>query len=174
MADDPDPLDSRPDLLPAHPYEHRRLIATMAELRGVARYSDLAGRGQREVSAGCGDRVIVRNGRGSPSTWAGTPSAWRPVVGRRAQSSQRGPQHGWPLKKMPYRLHVTARPNRHARACVCKPLRVYHRMLPQEEIVGGVTEPLRTVVDCARDLALDEASRWPTRPCGSGRSGTKT
>lgn len=66
-------------------------------------------------------------------------------------------QHGWSLKKMPDRPHVTVRPNSHARSSASKRLQVYYRTLPVEEIVDGVTEPLRTVVDCARDLAFDEA-----------------
>lgn len=66
-------------------------------------------------------------------------------------------QHGWSLKKMPDRPHITMRPNRHIGTSPGKALHVYYRALPPEEIVDGVTEPLRTVVDCARDLAFDEA-----------------
>lgn len=64
MADDCDPVDCRPDLRPVYTSEHLKLVAMMAELGGVARYADLAGLGQREVTVACRDGVIVRNGRG--------------------------------------------------------------------------------------------------------------
>lgn len=158
MADDPDPVDSRADLLPAYPSEHLLLIARMAELGGVARYADLASLGQREVTAACRDGVIVRNGWGQyidPGLEGHRRGAL--LLGGVLSHLSAAAQHGWPLKKMPVRPHVTVRPNRHASASLCKSLRVYYRSLPPEAIVDGVTEPLRTVVDCARDLAFDEA-----------------
>lgn len=158
MSDDCNLVDSAPDLLPVYTAEHWSLVATMAELGGVARYADLAYLGQREVTDACRDGVIVRNGRGQYiDPGLGDHRRGALLLNGTLSHLSAAVQHGWSLKKMPDRPHVTVRPNRHIRASVCKSLRVYYRAMSDEEIIDGVTEPLRTVLDCARDLAFDEA-----------------
>lgn len=65
---------------------------------------------------------------------------------------------GWPVKSQPDRPHVTI-PRRRARSAEARHgVQVYWADLPAEDIhQSQVTSPVRTVVDCARSLPLDEA-----------------
>ena len=64
--------------------------------------------------------------------------------------------HGWKVKTPPQDAHVTVRARRHLR----RPpdgLVVHWSDLGPDDVDHGVTTPLRTVLDCARSLAFDEA-----------------
>ena len=64
---------------------------------------------------------------------------------------------GWPVKSPPERPWVTVRRKRHLGADRRRGLEVSWRDLAPDEVVDGVTSPLRTVIDCALRLPFDEA-----------------
>jgi very-short-patch-repair endonuclease len=63
----------------------------------------------------------------------------------------------WPVKTPPQQPWVTVRRKRHLSPTRRRGVHVAWRDLPPEEIVDGVTSPLRTVLDCAMFLPFDEA-----------------
>jgi very-short-patch-repair endonuclease len=65
--------------------------------------------------------------------------------------------HGWKVKTVPEAAWVTVRRKRHLRREDRKGLLVHWADLPDAVVARGVTPPLRTVLDCARVLAFDEA-----------------
>jgi very-short-patch-repair endonuclease len=65
--------------------------------------------------------------------------------------------HGWPVKTPPVRPWVTVRRKRHLGADRRRDVEVSWRDLASDEVVDGVTTPLRTVLDCAIRLQFDEA-----------------
>ena len=65
--------------------------------------------------------------------------------------------HGWKLKTMPDRPELAVRPNRKVAGERWEGVRVAWLDLIEDEVVGGVTTALRTVLDCARQLPFDEA-----------------
>jgi len=64
---------------------------------------------------------------------------------------------GWPVKWPPNLSWVTVPRGRHKRHYRDRRARVVIADLGAEEVVDGVTSPLRTVLDCARQLPFDEA-----------------
>ncbi|MER7071395.1 hypothetical protein [Terrabacter sp. NPDC000476] len=65
--------------------------------------------------------------------------------------------HGWKVKTVPPRSEVTVPPGRRITSQTWARASVLTSALEHAEVVAGVTAPLRTVVDCARHLPLDEA-----------------
>lgn len=63
---------------------------------------------------------------------------------------------GWSLKSTPKRAHVIVPRNRKVRGSR-RGVVTWYRDLAPDQVVGGVTEPVRTVLDCARDLPFDTA-----------------
>lgn len=63
---------------------------------------------------------------------------------------------GWSLKSVPSQADVIAPRKRKVRSRPPR-VRLWYRDVPATELVEGVTEPVRTVLDCARDLPFDEA-----------------
>ncbi|MDO9454751.1 DUF559 domain-containing protein [Nocardioides sp.] len=66
-------------------------------------------------------------------------------------------QHGWELKHVPQQTWVTVPRNRKVSREDQARCQVTWADLADDEVANGVTTALRTVVDCARKLAFDEA-----------------
>ncbi|MBK8731244.1 MAG: hypothetical protein IPM00_18770 [Tetrasphaera sp.] len=66
-------------------------------------------------------------------------------------------EHGWKVKIPPTLAQVTFPRTRHLRKETVAALTPHWSDLPPEDVVRGVTTPLRTVLDCARHLPFDEA-----------------
>lgn len=65
--------------------------------------------------------------------------------------------YGWQLKTTPARPELAVRPNRKVTGDRWADVRVCWLNLADDEVRDGVTTPLRTVIDCARQLPFDEA-----------------
>lgn len=65
--------------------------------------------------------------------------------------------HGWPVKTVPDAAWVTVPRNRRVRPGQAPGVVTHWARLESGEVAGGVTTPLRTVLDCARALPFDEA-----------------
>lgn len=109
---------------------------------------------RRAVKAG----AIVRLSRGRyvlPSTGAARSLATEltGVVCLRSAASV----HGWALKIPAPEPEIAVRPNRNVSGGRWDGVRVCWLNLADDEVVDGVTTPLRTVIDCARRLPFDEA-----------------
>ncbi|NYJ75245.1 hypothetical protein [Allobranchiibius huperziae] len=159
MADDPSAGQNRADHLPVYTDDHLRVVARLAELGGAARYADLAAVvSQRAIAAACRDGVLVHLGR-DRYVDPGVSDHLKAAIGLGGVLSHlsAAAQHGWSLKSMPARPHVTVRPNRHLPRGRLTAARVFYRTIGEEQVIDSVTEPVRTVLDCARDLPFDEA-----------------
>lgn len=65
--------------------------------------------------------------------------------------------YGWPLKTLPTEPELAVRPNRKVTGDRWDGVRVCWLNLADDEVRDSVTTPLRTVLDCARQLPFDEA-----------------
>ena len=65
--------------------------------------------------------------------------------------------HGWLLKVQPPEPEVAVNPRRHLGADRRRGVRVVWMPVADDDVVAGVTGPLKTVIDCARHLPFDEA-----------------
>jgi very-short-patch-repair endonuclease len=65
--------------------------------------------------------------------------------------------YGWPVKTPPDQPWVTVRRKRHLDRAERTGLTVVWRDLAPDEVMHGVTTPLRTILDCAMRLPFDEA-----------------
>ncbi|MGJ7441453.1 hypothetical protein [Aquipuribacter sp. MA13-6] len=63
--------------------------------------------------------------------------------------------HGWALTRRPAEVHVTV--PAHAHRSATDTWRRHYAPLTRSELAAGLTDPARTVVDCARLLPLPEA-----------------
>lgn len=135
------------------------LRTTLAELGGVARTAQL----RRSVSA----RVIrdavlagtvVQLGRGRYAAAGVADDLQRAhQVSAVVSHLSAAAHHGWSTKHPPARPQVTLRPGAHPSVSAQRGIRAFWRAIPAESIVDGVTEPYRTVLDCARDLPFDQS-----------------
>lgn len=113
---------------------------------------------RRQVRSAVRSGELVRLARGR----YGLPTA---EEARRAASSLGGvvclrsaaAHHGWEMKVQPGRPEVAVRPHRHPTAKARAEVRVYWMNVAEDDVVAGVTTPLRTLLDCARHLPFDEA-----------------
>jgi very-short-patch-repair endonuclease len=74
------------------------------------------------------------------------------VAGRSAAA-----HYGWALKDAPQVPELALSPRRNIPADRRKGARILWTNLAPDQVRGGVTTPLRTVIDCARRLPFDEA-----------------
>lgn len=65
--------------------------------------------------------------------------------------------HGWELKTQPELPEVAINPRRHLPPERRTGVRVAWMNVAEDDVVAGVTTPLKTVLDCARHLPFDEA-----------------
>lgn len=66
-------------------------------------------------------------------------------------------EHGWKVKTVPERAAVTVRRERTIRPSMRQKVTPHWRDLAPGTTYRGVTRPVQTVLDCARDLPFDEA-----------------
>ncbi|MEP6630236.1 MAG: DUF559 domain-containing protein [Lapillicoccus sp.] len=64
---------------------------------------------------------------------------------------------GWAVKTTPVVPHVTVGQHRTISADRRTDVVLHYRDLAEDEVAGGVTTPVRTVIDCCLDLPFDEA-----------------
>lgn len=135
------------------------LRTAIGELGGVARACDLRRSvSSRVIQAAVADGVIVQLGRGRYAGAGVAEDLQRAhrmggVISHLSAASH----HGWSLKHPPAGPQVTIRRNAHASIAAQRGARIFWRDVPMEMVVDGVTEPYRTVLDCARDLPFDQA-----------------
>ncbi|PKH41024.1 Protein of unknown function [Nocardioides alpinus] len=65
--------------------------------------------------------------------------------------------HGWELKTQPELPEVAINPRRHLPRGRRADVRVAWMNVAEDDVVAGVTTPMKTVLDCARHLPFDEA-----------------
>ncbi len=65
--------------------------------------------------------------------------------------------HGWPMKVQPPVPEVAVGPRRHLTPDRRTGVRVVWMPVAADDLLAGVTGPLKTVIDCARHLPFDEA-----------------
>ncbi|GAA1968190.1 hypothetical protein GCM10009817_05130 [Terrabacter lapilli] len=130
----------------------RRLggVATRSELR------ELASKRQLRRAVDCG--VVLRPRRGR-YVLAEVDAARALAHGLSAVVSHRSAAlaHGWKVKTVPTLAEITVPPGRKITADSRNRASIRSSPLAPDEIVNGLTSPVRTVVDCARWLPFDEA-----------------
>jgi very-short-patch-repair endonuclease len=75
--------------------------------------------------------------------------------------------HGWKVKETPSEPHVTVRRTRSRLAA--DGVRLHWGTVTDAELASGITDPVRTVIDCARTLPFDEALAVADSALRSGR-----
>lgn len=65
--------------------------------------------------------------------------------------------HGWELKTLPPQPEIAVNPRRRIEASRRDGVRLCWMAVAVDDVEAGVTSPLRTVIDCARQLPFDEA-----------------
>ena len=130
----------------------------IAQCGGTASRAEIGGVSQRRLTAAVREGLLLRPRRGVytlPGLDAAVEGAQRAsgVVSHRSAALL----HGWGVLHEPSRPEITV--PRHLRLDRSRRtgLHLRWRVLDEEDAVNGVTSPLRTVVDCARDLELPEA-----------------
>jgi very-short-patch-repair endonuclease len=136
------------------------LLAELTRQGGVSGHAELVAAGSRSsLHRALADGQVVRDARGRyafPSADEGRRAAHR-LHGVTSHLSAAA-HWGWPTKNRPDRPWVTVARNRTISAADQKSVHVSWRRLDEVDVVeGGVTGPLRTVLDCAAALAFDEA-----------------
>ena len=133
--------------------------ALLASLGGVATYAELASvLPRRRIARAVADGELVRCRRGryvSPATAQGRELAHRLTATLSHESAAL--HHGWPVRLGPDQPHVIVRRQRHLLEGDRERVVSHYRELAPGDVTGGVTTPLRTVLDCARDLSFDRA-----------------
>lgn len=79
--------------------------------------------------------------------------------------------HGWPILKEPTRVEIAVPWNRNVRDTLSETIMTTRRDLTEAERVDHVTSPVRTVIDCARQLPLTEAFAVADSALRSGKVG---
>jgi very-short-patch-repair endonuclease len=129
----------------------------LVRLGGIAERRALLGLcSRRALDAAVKKRVVVRLGRSRYALpAAGEARAAASRAGGVVSHLSAALAHGWKVKKPPAVPHVTVRRNRGRLVANCVTL--HWAALTDAELVAGITDPVRTVVDCARVLPFDEA-----------------
>ncbi|CAG7573557.1 uncharacterized protein DUF559 [Barrientosiimonas humi] len=137
----------------------RAVIDALRERGGAARLGDLLGPvTRREIAESVGSADICRLAHGVYCLPELEPQLRRAVeLSGTLSHVSAAVRHGWSVKAEPRQAWVTIPPNRHLRVPPPRDVRLVWRPVPPEDVVDGVTEPLRTTLDCARDLPFDEA-----------------
>jgi len=113
---------------------------------------------RRQVRRALGRGGIVRAVRGQYAL----PTA---TQGRQAAAALAGivclrsaaAHHGWQLKTQPVQPEVAVNPRRRLSPERRDGVRIAWMNVADDDVVAGVTTPLKTVLDCARHLPFDEA-----------------
>lgn len=131
----------------------------LSELGGVAAWVELTERcGARRVQRAVADDHITKGARGryfavETGAHLATAHAMTATLSRLSAALD----HGWKVKTVPERAQLTVRQARSLPPGVRRTVAAHWRDLPPDTTYRGVTRPLQTVLDCARDLPFDEA-----------------
>lgn len=134
------------------------LVDQLAWRGGAARRCDLTAFSDRQLATAVAAGVVVRDARGRYGLLDTDRAlrAARRLSGARSHRSA-AMAYGWGVATKPPRPDIVV-PRGHR---VCRADQRDHairwRDVGADELRGAITAPLRTVVDCARDLAFDEA-----------------
>lgn len=124
-------------------------VATWSQLRKFVT--------ERQIAAAVGTGRVTRAGRGVYRIAASSPDYGVAAVLRGTLSHLSAAQHhGLGLIRDPTRTYVTVRATR-SRVSARDGVRIFYRDIPPEQIDGGVTSVVRTVLDCARDCSVPDA-----------------
>lgn len=137
-----------------------RIAQLLAEVGGVAgRRLLVAEVGARALDAAVAAGDVERVGRGRyalPGLGLARHAAVR--LGGVVSHTSAALQHGWGVRREPGRADVIVPPGRKLPRSGRKGAVLRWRQLPEDDVLDGVvTGPLRTVVDCARDLPVPDA-----------------
>lgn len=134
-------------------------VRALTQLGGIAPASEvlrLTGRRRLASTVRRGTVLRVSRGRYALPTAAEArraAGALNGVVGLRSAAAH----HEWPMKTQPEAPEVIVPHNRKVSSARRVGVRVLWINLAEDQVVGGVTTPFRTVIDCARLLPFDEA-----------------
>lgn len=135
------------------------VVSALERLGGVgtaAQLVALSSRRRLQVALRRGE--IARVGRGRYASAEATRDRTTAISLAGVTSHLSAARHwGWPVKWPPDRPWVTVRRKRHLDAKTRAVVNIAYADLTPEEIMDGVTSPLRTVLDCARRLPFNEA-----------------
>lgn len=116
-------------------------VVTTAQVRGALRRGEIVrDRRGRYVAAGTADHLRVAH-----------------QITAVLSHESAAVHHGWKVISVPDLPTVTVRRKRHLIPADRARTQPHWRDLPAHDIRRGVTAPLQTVLDCARDLPLDRA-----------------
>lgn len=130
----------------------------MRRLGGVASWGELRrSHGRRSLDTAVRTGLVVRVRRGTYVL----PGAQEHLTAARRSAGtlshlSAAIHHGWKVAVVPELAGVTVRRKRHLDAADRLGMSVHWSDLRPQDVVGGVTSPLRTVVDCARTLPFTE------------------
>lgn len=136
-----------------HPVRALTQLGGIAPAREVLRLT-----GRRRLASAVRRGTVLRLSRGryalpTASEARRAAGELNGVVGLRSAAAT----HGWPMKTQPDVPEVVVPHNRKVPPPRRVGVRVLWVNLAEDQVVDGVTTPLRTVVDCARLLPFDEA-----------------
>ena len=125
---------------------------------GVATRSELGRLTSRQLRAAVARGTVLRPRRGryllpEVDDARRTAHALTAVVSLRSAALA----HGWKVKTVPPLPEITVPRGRKIGVETRVRARVHSATLPDIDVTGGVTTPIRTVIDCARVLPFDEA-----------------
>lgn len=131
----------------------------LGRLGGVAGARDLLRlTSRRRLRRAVARGKIERSSRGryalpSATTALKQANAFHAVVGYRSAAAV----HGWELKEQPTKPELIVPRGRKLAPERRQGVTVHWANLADDQVVDGVTTPLRTIIDCARVLPFDEA-----------------
>lgn len=137
-----------------------RVAEVMERSGGVASAAQLrrAGVGRRRLRKAVAEGEVVRCARGRYAVAAvGEQRAAAHALTGVLSHLSAALHHGWKVKEVPEVAQVVVPRTRRLREGSGAGCRIRWRDLAAGEVEDGVTTPLRTVLDCARDLPFDEA-----------------
>lgn len=138
---------------------HDQVLAVLTRAGGFCCRPELrAAATDHAIAAAVRDGVVVRLRRGRYALPVAEEHAARAHEMSATLSHLSAAVHwGWKVKRLPDRPSVTVARHRTVSEQDRREVRVCWRDLAAGEVVGGVTSPLRTVLDCALALPFDEA-----------------
>jgi very-short-patch-repair endonuclease len=137
-----------------------KAVTAVVRLGGTATRQQLrlAGVHWRFVDEAVESGALIRSARGHyvlPTVEEGRSAAHR--LAGAASHTTAALHWGWKVKLAPAQPHVTVRRKRSLPAGLGDGVTIHWRDLDADDVLGWVTSPVRTVIDCCLDLPLDEA-----------------
>ena len=131
----------------------------LVRLGGVADYASISKLcGRRSIERAVRGEAILRDGRGRYALPVANEAQRAANLLRGVVSHTSAALHwGWEVKSVPRHPHITVGRSRTPPAKKRASVMLHWAALRPDEIVGRVTSPTRTLVDCMRSLPFDEA-----------------